>query len=81
MAKVVVMTGSSAGVGRAAAREFAKQGCSVGLIARDQRRLEETADEIRGLGVGAVTQSADVADFAALDRAASASSKTSVRST
>ncbi len=70
MAKVVVITGSSAGVGRAAAREFAKRGYSVGLIARDQHRLEEAAVEIRGLGVAAVAQSADVADFAALDRAA-----------
>jgi short-subunit dehydrogenase len=70
MAKVVVITGSSAGVGRATAREFAKHGCSVGLIARDQQRLEETASEMRGLGVGVVAQSADVADFAALDQAA-----------
>ena len=70
MAKVVVITGSSAGVGRATAREFAKHGCSVGLIARDQQRLDEAAVEMRGLGVAAAAQSADVADFAAVDRAA-----------
>lgn len=70
MAKVVVITGSSAGVGRATAREFARHGCSVGLIARDQQRLDETAAEMRGLGVAAAAQSADVADFAAVDRAA-----------
>ena len=69
MAKVVVITGSSAGVGRATAREFAKHGCSVGLIARDQHRLDEAAAEMRALGVAAAAQSADVADFAALDRA------------
>jgi short-subunit dehydrogenase len=70
MAKVVVITGSSAGVGRATAREFAKHGCSVGLIARDQQRLDEAAVEMRRLGVAAAAQSADVADFAAVDRAA-----------
>ena len=70
MAKVVVITGSSAGVGRATAREFAKHGCSVGLIARDQQRLDEAAVEMRELGVAAAAQSADVADYAAVDRAA-----------
>ncbi len=70
MAKVVVITGASAGVGRAAAREFARHGCNVGLIARDQRRLDQAADELRSLGVRAVVQPADVADFKALDQAA-----------
>src|ERR1700748_1712210 len=70
MAKVVVITGSSAGVGRATAREFAKHGCSVGLIARDQQRLDEGTEEMRELGVAAAAESADVVDFAALDRAA-----------
>ena len=70
MAKVVVITGASAGVGRATAREFAKKGCSVGLIARDKQRLDDAALEMRGLGVAASAQSADVADFGALDQAA-----------
>ncbi|HEX4171821.1 MAG TPA: SDR family oxidoreductase [Acetobacteraceae bacterium] len=70
MARVVVITGASAGVGRAAAREFARHGCNVGLIARDARRLDQAADELRSLGVRAVAQPADVADFKALDQAA-----------
>ena len=71
MAKVVVVTGASAGVGRATVREFARRGCNIGLIARDRRRLEQAADELRSLGVRAEAHSADVADFSALDRAAS----------
>jgi short-subunit dehydrogenase len=70
MTKVVVITGSSAGVGRATAREFARHGCNVGLVARDRRRLDEAADELRSLGARAVVQSADVVDYRALDRAA-----------
>ncbi|HEY7576332.1 MAG TPA: SDR family oxidoreductase [Acetobacteraceae bacterium] len=70
MTKVVVITGSSAGVGRATAREFARHGCNVGLVARDRRRLDEAADELRSLGARAVVQSADVVDYQALDRAA-----------
>jgi len=58
------------GAQRATAREFAKHGCSVGLIARDQQRLDEATVEMRELGVAAAAESADVADFAALDRAA-----------
>ncbi|HEY3845740.1 MAG TPA: SDR family oxidoreductase [Acetobacteraceae bacterium] len=71
MAKVVAITGASAGVGRAAAVEFARCGCDVGLIARNAARLEQTADELVGMGVRAVPAVADVADFAALDAAAS----------
>jgi short-subunit dehydrogenase len=71
MPKVVVITGASAGVGRAAAREFARHGCDVGLIARHRGRLDQAADEVRSRGVRAEVQVADVADFVALDQAAS----------
>jgi short-subunit dehydrogenase len=71
MAKVVVITGASAGVGRATAREFAKSGCNVALIARDQRRLDEAANELRSLGVRTAAHSADVTEFQALEQAAS----------
>ena len=40
MADVVVITGGSAGIGRASARQFAARGCAVGLIARGQERLD-----------------------------------------
>lgn len=68
--QVVVITGAGAGVGRAAAREFAKKGCDVGLIGRNQRRLDETAEEMRAYGVGSAVAIADVADDAALEAAA-----------
>ena len=41
-AKVVVVTGASAGVGRATVREFARRGARLGLIARGRERLEAT---------------------------------------
>lgn len=61
MAKVVVITGAGAGVGRATAREFAHERCDVGLIGREPVRLEQAAAELRDLGVRAVAVPADVA--------------------
>ena len=68
--RVVVVTGASAGVGRATVRAFAKRGCSVGLIARGSEGLDAAAAEVRGEGGRAAAVSADVADAEALDRAA-----------
>jgi NADP-dependent 3-hydroxy acid dehydrogenase YdfG len=45
MAMVVVVTGASAGVGRATVEEFAKHGYDVALLARDPDRLERVAAE------------------------------------
>ena len=70
MSKVVVITGASAGVGRAACVTFAERGYDVALIARDMARLEDAAAELRRLGRRALPIAADVADFAALDAAA-----------
>lgn len=69
--KVVAITGASAGVGRAAARAFAKRGAKLGLIARGKEGLESTQREIAGAGGTAITCIADVADAKALDDAAS----------
>ncbi len=70
MSGVVVITGASAGVGRATAVEFARQGWNVGLIARDQQRLDAAARELESHGIRALAVSADVSDFEAVDRAA-----------
>ena len=78
---IVVVTGASAGVGRATALEFARRGYDVAILARNQARLEAAADEIRQNGVKALPIVADVADFAAVDAAARGSSRSSVRST
>jgi len=67
LSKIVVVTGASAGVGRATALEFARNGCDVALIARDQERLDRAAQEVRQCGVRALPISADVSDFAAID--------------
>jgi len=68
--KVVVITGATAGVGRATALAFAKRGAKVGLIARGEEGLESTRREIELAGGEAVVCSADVADASALDEAA-----------
>lgn len=67
---VVVITGASAGVGRAVARRFAGRGVCVGLIARDVERLEAAADEVRERGGEALVLPLDVADADAVEAAA-----------
>ena len=69
-AKVVVITGAGAGVGRATATEFARHGCDVALLSRDPARLEHAAAELRRFGVRALPIPTDVADAAAVDAAA-----------
>lgn len=71
-AEVVVITGASAGVGRAVARRFARAGACVGLLARDAARLEATRTEVEALGGRAIVIAADVADPDAHERIAAA---------
>lgn len=68
---VVVVTGASAGVGRAVAREFAKKDkARIALIARGRDGLEGAAREVEEAGGEALVLPLDVADYAALDAAA-----------
>ena len=70
--RVVVVTGGTAGVGRATAEAFARQGDRVAVVARDRDRLDATVAELQRLGAGgALAVPADVADAAAVDDAAS----------
>jgi short-subunit dehydrogenase len=62
MSEVVVVTGASAGVGRAVVREFAKRSANIGLIARGGARLEATKREVQQLGGNAMILTGDVAD-------------------
>jgi NAD(P)-dependent dehydrogenase (short-subunit alcohol dehydrogenase family) len=68
--EVVVITGASAGLGRAAAREFGRQGAKVGLIARGLAGLEAAKSEIEAGGGSALVLRADVADAKAVESAA-----------
>lgn len=58
----IVVTGASAGVGRAVAHRFARSGAKLGLIARDADALDEVKKEVEGLGGEAIIAVADVAD-------------------
>jgi len=58
----VVVTGASAGVGRAVVREFAREGARIALLARGSEGLAATAREVRELGGSALTLPVDVAD-------------------
>lgn len=66
----VVVSGASAGIGRAIARAFGAQGARVGLIARSPEALGNAAGEIRASGGDALALPLDLADAEAVDRAA-----------
>jgi|SRR5829696_919279 len=68
--KVVVITGASSGVGRACAREFARRGARLGLIARGRDGLGAAKREVEELGGRALVVPLDVADAAAVEAAA-----------
>ena len=70
MTATVAITGASAGIGRAAARQFAQRGDRVGLIARGKAGLEGAARDVQRAGGQALAVPADVADFAQVDAAA-----------
>ncbi|HLK40187.1 MAG TPA: SDR family oxidoreductase, partial [Polyangiaceae bacterium] len=67
--KVVVVTGASAGVGRAAVRAFAARGARVALLARGRDGLAAAAREVEALGSHALPISVDVADPEAVELA------------
>ncbi|HYC84929.1 MAG TPA: SDR family oxidoreductase, partial [Chryseosolibacter sp.] len=68
--RIVVITGASAGLGRATVREFAKKGCDVALIARGLEGLEAARKEVESFGGRALMFPIDIADADAVERAA-----------
>jgi short-subunit dehydrogenase len=67
---VIVITGASAGVGRAVARELARRGARLGLLARGIDGLEAARREVEELGGEAIVARADVADHEQVEAAA-----------
>ena len=67
-----MITGASAGLGRATAREFGRHGAKVGLIARGVDGLEAAKREIESAGGSAMVLPLDVADASAIEKAAAA---------
>lgn len=70
LGRVVVITGASAGVGRATARAFAERGAAVGLLARDTEGLEGARADVEAAGTRALAVGLDVADAEQVESAA-----------
>lgn len=68
--QTVVVTGATAGVGRAVAREFSSRGYQVALLARGEAGLRAAADDVEAAGGTALTIPTDVADYRQVDAAA-----------
>jgi NAD(P)-dependent dehydrogenase (short-subunit alcohol dehydrogenase family) len=68
--QVVVVTGSTSGVGRAVARRFADEGADVGLLARGADGLEATKRDVEEAGGEAVAVETDVSEYDDVERAA-----------
>ena len=68
--QVVVVTGASAGVGRAVVRAFTRRGAAIGLIARGEAGLQAAAAEVMQAGRRAVAVRTDVAEPADVEAAA-----------
>ncbi len=69
---VVVITGASAGHGRAVARLFAREGAKIGLLARGREGLEAAQREVESLGGRAIAVPTDVSDADQVEAAAQA---------
>jgi short-subunit dehydrogenase len=69
--KTVVITGASAGLGRAMVREFAKHGANIGLLARGEDGLRAAKKEAEKLGGNALAITTDVANANDVEEAAS----------
>ncbi len=70
--QVVVITGASAGIGRACVRAFAAKGAKLGLVARNVEGLEGARREAEALGAEVLVCPTDVADAHAVEQAAAA---------
>lgn len=70
MTQTVVVTGASAGIGRAVAQQFGARGANVALLARGEAGLRGAASDVKDAGGTALPIPTDVADYAAVEAAA-----------
>lgn len=70
LSNIVVITGASGGVGRATAREFARRGYKIALLARGKEGLEGASKDVEALGGVALPIEVDLADAKQVDAAA-----------
>ncbi|MEV6112751.1 SDR family oxidoreductase [Streptomyces sp. NPDC052109] len=75
MPSTVVITGASAGIGRATARLYGLRGANVVLVARGEGGLRAAADEVAALGGRPLVQTADMADQAQVEAVADAAER------
>ncbi len=74
--RVALITGGSRGIGRATALTLAKEGCSVGICARDQEGLDKTLQELRSISPDVWGTTADVTDRQDIERFVSQGAET-----
>jgi NAD(P)-dependent dehydrogenase (short-subunit alcohol dehydrogenase family) len=74
-APIVVVTGGTAGIGRATVREFARNGYDVAILARGEDGLDATKREVDEMGHRALAIATDVADWKAVEAAADRTEK------
>lgn len=65
--KIAYITGAGSGIGRATARELAKEGVHVGLIARTEGKLQKVAEELKSYGVNVEYEAVDISDMDAVN--------------
>jgi NAD(P)-dependent dehydrogenase (short-subunit alcohol dehydrogenase family) len=68
MGKVSIITGAGSGIGKAAAKAFAREGAKLVLVGRREVPLNSTADAIRSEGGEAIVVAADVSDAKHVDQ-------------
>jgi NADP-dependent 3-hydroxy acid dehydrogenase YdfG len=66
--KVSIITGAGSGIGKAAAKAFAREGAKLVLVGRREVLLNSTADAIRSEGGEAIVVPADVSDAKHVDQ-------------
>lgn len=67
--KIAYVTGARSGIGRATARELAKEGVHVGLIARTESKLQKIAEELKAHGVNVEFVAVDISNMDAVNEA------------